>query len=84
MSDIQTLMDLLREMLSTRIGVIIVLALGMLCGYGLLMLKDSLVGPEFSARRGHIDMKQKIFEEEESNLLTLRCGRKGETSTKYS
>mmetsp|Transcript_14771 Transcript_14771/g.24588 ORF Transcript_14771/g.24588 Transcript_14771/m.24588 type:complete len:101 (-) Transcript_14771:363-665(-) len=81
MSDIQTLMDLLRELLSTRAGIVIVLALGMLSGYGLLMLTDAVMGREFSARGGHhIDMKQKIFEEEESNLNTLRGG--GDTRRK--
>lgn len=73
--DAETLMNLLRELLSTRTGIVIVLGLGMLSGYGLLILKDAIMGPDFSAERGghhHIDMKQKIFEEEESNLNTLR------------
>jgi len=73
MSDAQTLIDLLRELSSTRGGIVVVLMLGMLSGYGLLMLKDAVMGPDFSAAGGgHIDMKQKIFEEEESNLNTLR------------
>jgi len=75
MSDAETLINLLRELLSTRIGIVIVLGLGLLSGYGLLMLKDAIMGPDFSsAKRGHhhIDMEQKIFEEEESNLNTLR------------
>lgn len=74
MSDAETLMNLPRELLSTRIGIIICLGLGMISGYGLLMLKDAIMGPDFPAARGenHIDMKQKILEEEESNLNTLR------------
>ena len=73
-ADAETLINLLRELLSTRIGIVIVLSLGMVSGYGLLMLKDAILGPDLPTARGghHIDMKQKIFEEEESNLNTLR------------
>lgn len=72
MSATQTLADLLHELLSTQVGVLIVLALGLLSGFGLLMLRDAMFGADFGeSGHGHVDMKRKIIEEEESNLRLL-------------
>lgn len=71
MSDIQTFADLMHELLSTRVGILIVLALSLLSGFGLLMLRDALFGSDLGEAHGHVDMKRKIIEEEESNLRLL-------------
>ena len=72
MSDIQTFTGLLHELLSTQFGVLIVLGLSLLSGFGLLMLRDALFGADLGdSGHGHVDMKRKIIEEEESNLRLL-------------